>query len=74
MCLAAPARVLRVEGDDATVDLDGVQLVVSKALTPDLAAGDLALIHVGFVLARIDEAQAEETLNALRRGAVEMAS
>ena len=65
MCLAVPAEVLRVEGDEAIVSLDGVKLTVSKALVPELAAGDFALVHVGFALSRIDPATEAETLEAL---------
>lgn len=67
MCLATPARVIRVEAEEALVDLDGVRLRVSTVMTPDLQAGDIALVHVGFALSRIDEAQAAETLAALNR-------
>lgn len=67
MCLAAPANVIAVEGDEALVDFDGVRLRVSSVLTPDLKAGDIALVHVGFVLSRIDETEAQATLAALAR-------
>jgi hydrogenase assembly chaperone HypC/HupF len=67
MCLAAPALVVSVSGDDAVVDLDGVRIVVSRVLTPDLDAGDVALVHVGFVLSKIDPQAADEAMTALRR-------
>jgi len=74
MCLAAPAHVVSVSGDDALVDLDGVQIVVSRVLIPDLAPGDVALVHVGFALSKIDPHAAEATLAALRRASLEVAS
>jgi hydrogenase assembly chaperone HypC/HupF len=73
MCLAAPARVVRVDNDDAIVDLDGVQLKVSRLLVPDIAVGDIALIHVGFILARIDPDEAAASMDALRRVGMEFA-
>jgi hydrogenase expression/formation protein HypC len=57
----------------ATVDISGVRRSVSVALVDEPAApvvpGDWVLVHVGFALARIDEEQARETLELLRRGA-----
>lgn len=72
MCLAAPAHVVGIDGDEAVVDLDGVRLRVSTALTPDVRTGDTVLVHVGFVLARIDAAEAERTLAALKRATAEV--
>jgi hydrogenase expression/formation protein HypC len=76
MCLGIPAQVVEVadrEGGLATVDVSGVRREVSVALVDEPAApiepGDWVLVHVGFALARIDEAQARETLELLRRGA-----
>jgi hydrogenase expression/formation protein HypC len=55
------------------VDISGVRRSVSVALVDEPAApveaGDWVLVHVGFALARIDEEQAQETLELLRRGA-----
>jgi hydrogenase expression/formation protein HypC len=76
MCLGIPACILEVvdrAGGLARVDVSGVRREVSVALvdTPDapIAEGDWVLVHVGFALARIDEADAHETLALLRRAA-----
>lgn len=76
MCLGIPAQVVEVvdrAGELATVDVSGVRRSVSVALVDEPEApiepGDWVLVHVGFALARIDEAQAHETLELLRRGA-----
>jgi len=76
MCLGIPARIVDVadrEAGLATVDISGVRRSVSVALVDEPAApvepGDWVLVHVGFALARIDEADARETLELLRRGA-----
>ena len=75
MCLGIPGRVVEVtdrEGSLATVDVSGVRRSVSVALVdgPDapVEPGDWVLVHVGFALARIDEEQAQETLELLRQG------
>ncbi|MCS7007274.1 MAG: HypC/HybG/HupF family hydrogenase formation chaperone [Thermoleophilia bacterium] len=76
MCLGVPARVIEIPdrvGGLATVDVSGVRRPVSIALVDEPEApveeGDWVLVHVGFALARIDEEQARETLELLRRGA-----
>jgi hydrogenase expression/formation protein HypC len=67
MCLAIPARVSELLPDDmARVNLDGVSKVVSVALVEDVAVGDYIVLHVGYALAKIDEAEAERTLALLR--------
>lgn len=63
MCLAVPARVTAVLGSDrAKVELDGVQKEVSTALVEDVRPGEYLIVHVGFALGRIDEAEAARTL------------
>ena len=69
MCLAVPGRVGSI-GDDrgvrvGRVDLGGVVKDVCLDCVPDVVVGDYVLVHVGFAIARIDEAAARETLNAL---------
>jgi len=75
MCLGIPGRIVDVpdrQAGLATVDISGVRRSVSVALVDDPAApiepGDWVLVHVGFALSRIDEAQAHETLELLRQG------
>jgi hydrogenase expression/formation protein HypC len=75
MCLGIPGRIVEVsdrEGGLATIDVSGVRRSVSIALVDEPAApieqGDWVLVHVGFALSRIDEEQAQETLELLRRG------
>lgn len=62
MCLAIPARVLSIQGQQAEVDLSGVRRVISIALTPEVHQGEYVLIHTGFAIQVVDEQEAEETL------------
>ncbi len=63
MCLAIPARVVELQGDDiAIVDLGGVRKDVSLALVEDVVIGDYLIIHVGFALNKLDPEEAEKTL------------
>ncbi len=64
MCLALPAQVIAVDGDAATVDLDGVQAPISLAFLDDVAPGDFVIIHVGYALSKVDPALAAEQIAA----------
>ena len=68
MCLAIPGRILEVVDEAnrlAKVDVAGVQRTVNVGLLDDAVAGDWVLIHVGFALQKVDEAEAEATLKLL---------
>lgn len=63
MCLAIPARVVELIGDDrAIVEMGGVQKEVSLALVEDVGEGDYVIVHVGFALNRLDPEEAARTL------------
>lgn len=71
MCLGVPGRI--VEFDDSAgglhmgiVDFDGVRRPVCLAYTPDAAIGDHVIVHVGFAITVLDEAEAARTLAVLR--------
>ncbi len=64
MCLAIPGQVvsLEAEGDQLEmVDVAGVRRRVNVGLLDGLEPGDWVLIHVGFAMSRIDEAEALAT-------------
>ncbi|WP_299804735.1 HypC/HybG/HupF family hydrogenase formation chaperone [uncultured Shewanella sp.] len=73
MCLSIPSKVVTVHQDEqaVTVDTMGVKRKVSSHLiTEPLEIGDYVLIHIGFVMNKIDKADAMESL-ALYREIVE---
>jgi hydrogenase expression/formation protein HypC len=65
MCLAVPAKIVDLEGTNATVDLHGNRIQISTMLTPDVHQGDWVLVHAGFAIQHLDEAAARETFNIL---------
>jgi hydrogenase expression/formation protein HypC len=65
MCLAIPAMIERVEGNQAVIEIGGVRRLVSLMLTPEAKAGDYALIHAGYAIGLLDEKEARETLQLL---------
>ena len=62
MCLAVPVRIVSIEGAEAETEIAGVRRRVSIALTPEAKVGDYVLLHTGYAIGVIDEAEAEETL------------
>jgi len=63
MCLAAPARVLSIADNVATVDYGGVETRCRlETLTEEIAVGDYVLIHTGFAIQRLSPEDGEETL------------
>ena len=62
MCLAVPARVVSIDGLDATVDLGGVRKAISIALVPEAQLGDYVIVHVGHAIGLIDPEEAARTL------------
>jgi hydrogenase expression/formation protein HypC len=68
MCLGIPGEIVRItdtETNLATVDVGGVRRVVNIGLLDDVVPGDWVLVHVGFAMSRIDEAEAQATLALL---------
>jgi hydrogenase expression/formation protein HypC len=66
MCLAVPAKIESLlEGEEAVVDLGGVRQTVSLALLPEAKPGDYVVVHVGFALSVLDEAEAQQSLALL---------
>lgn len=62
MCLAVPVRIVAIEGSNAQVEIGGVRRQVSLWLTPEAKVGDYVLLHTGYAINIIDEAEAKETL------------
>ena len=74
MCLGIPGRIVSIDNAAdmiATVDVCGVRRRINASCVIDeqhpieTIVGDWVLIHVGFAMSRIDEAQAAETLRIL---------
>ena len=65
MCLAVPARVVSITGQIAQVELGGLTRQANIMLVPGLRLGDYVLLHAGFAIQTLDEADARETMNLL---------
>jgi len=65
MCLAVPVKVVKIEGSEADVEIGGVKRRISIMLTPEAKVGDYVLLHTGYAINVINEAEAQETLKIL---------
>jgi hydrogenase expression/formation protein HypC len=71
MCLAIPGKITSISGDDplmrtGKVDFGGILKEVSLAYVPEAQLGDYVIVHVGFALSRVDEAEAHQVFEYLR--------
>ncbi|MFC1960278.1 HypC/HybG/HupF family hydrogenase formation chaperone, partial [Chloroflexota bacterium] len=67
VCLGIPGKVVEIyEQEGLTmgkVDFGGgVIREICLAYTPEIELGDYTIIHVGFAISKVDEAEAHETL------------
>jgi hydrogenase expression/formation protein HypC len=67
MCLAVPMRVVHVDGDTGVVELGGVKHRVGLQLLDGVLPGEYVIVHAGFAIQRLDETEAEKTLELLNR-------
>ena len=67
MCLSVPGKVVLIQNNMAKVEVGGVRRDVSMDVCPDVMVGDYVLIHTGFAIQKLDEKEALETLDLLRK-------
>ncbi len=72
MCLAVPGKIVSIEGTDpifrsGKVNFGGIQKHINLAYVPEAKIGDYVLVHVGFAISTIDEAEAQEVFEYLRK-------
>lgn len=63
MCLAIPVQITSINGTEADVKVGSIVKKASLWLTPQAKVGDYVLLHAGYAISIIDEAEAEETLS-----------
>ena len=56
MCLAIPAKVIKINNAHAEVDIMGVRKIINIQLIDDLNIGDKVMVHAGFAINKIDDA------------------
>jgi hydrogenase expression/formation protein HypC len=72
MCLAIPGKVVSISGDDpltrmGRIDFSGIVKQASLAYVPEAQVGDYVIVHVGFALSKVDEAEAQKVFEYLKQ-------
>ncbi len=72
MCLAIPGKLIEISTDANGVrmgkaNFGGIVKQVCLEYTPEVEMGDYVLVHVGFALSKVDEAEAARTYKALEQ-------
>lgn len=69
MCLAIPGKIISVTGEalerTGRVNFGGVIKEVSLAYVPEAQVGEYVIVHVGFALSKVDEAEAQHVFDYL---------
>jgi len=71
MCLAVPGKILSIHGEDlaraARVSFGGIVKEISLAYVPEAKEGQYVIVHVGFAISVVDEAEALLTFEYLKK-------
>ena len=67
MCLGVPGKIIEIKKNVAKVDVGGFLRDISIELCPEVSIGEYVLIHTGFAIQKVDEKEAKETLELLRK-------
>jgi hydrogenase expression/formation protein HypC len=72
MCLAVPGKLISVDDSPSLmrsgkVDFGGILKEVSLAYVPEAKLGDYVLVHVGFALSIVDETEANQVFEYLKK-------
>jgi len=72
MCLAVPGKIMSIEGTDpilrsGKVSFGGIVKNINLAYVPEARVGDYVLVHVGFAISTIEEKEAQEVFEYLRK-------
>jgi len=70
MCLAIPAKLVEVRGNEGTIELGGSRRTVLLTLVNNPSVGQYVLVHAGYAIEVIGEAEAREVA-ALQRAVFE---
>jgi len=72
MCLAIPGKIESISGNDplsrmGKINFGGILKEACLAYVPEAKVGDYVIVHVGFALSKVDEAEAQQVFEYLRQ-------
>ncbi len=68
MCLAVPGKIVSIAADEmrtARVDFGGIVKEACLACVPEAEVGDYVIVHAGFAISRVEEAEAKRVFEYL---------
>ena len=60
MCLAIPAKIIAINGEEAVVEMDGVRRSAVVSFIKEPRIGDYVLLHAGFAIRKWSEEDVRE--------------
>jgi hydrogenase expression/formation protein HypC len=69
MCLAIPGKLIEIHAAEeplmGTVAFGGINKKICLELVPEAKIGEYVLVHVGFAISKMDEDEANKTLQLI---------
>jgi hydrogenase expression/formation protein HypC len=66
MCLAVPMKVISRKDTMGMTEMAGVKKEISFMMLPEAEAGDFVIVHAGFAIQRLNEEEAQKTLDLFK--------
>lgn len=66
MCLAVPMKVISLKEGTGIAEMSGVRKEISFMMLPEAKIGDYVIVHAGFAIQKLNEEEAQKTLDLFR--------
>jgi len=66
MCVGIPGKVVSIQGRNARVEVGGAIRDIALDLLDGVSVGDYIIAHAGFAIHRLEEEEAQKTLEIIR--------
>lgn len=66
MCLAVPMKVISKNDTSGVAEMSGVKREINFMMLPEAKIGDYVIVHAGFAIQRLNEAEAHKTLELFK--------
>ncbi len=66
MCLGIPMKIVTIDGEEGVLDAGGLKKKANLSFIKEPRIGDYVLVHAGFAIEKVKEAEAKKTLKALK--------
>ena len=67
MCLGMPMKIMRIEGEHAVAEAQGISREIGLHLLENVNVGDVVMVHAGFAIEKLDPGEAEETWRLMQQ-------